>query len=226
MAAKRGLEALRQFSPCDIGDALVKLKYPLGGFLGGLKMYSPGGQHRIAGPAVTVKMVMLSNKDAPSPERHFADHCLPGAIMYIQQPPRSMYSACWSGLTSTRAKHLGAQGAIVNGKIRDVSEHNELGFPVFSRGTAILESSTLARASEIDVPVRFKGDLWINPGDLLVADHSGVVVTPPSLVDQVVALCEEKAEIDRKMLEGLRGGGSMSDLIKELQEQKDSPPSE
>lgn len=51
-----------------IGDALIKLKYPFGGFLDGISMWSPerqghlGGKHTAAtiGEAVTVKVVFSS----------------------------------------------------------------------------------------------------------------------------------------------------------------------
>jgi regulator of RNase E activity RraA len=66
------------------------------------------------------------------------------------------------------------------------------------------------------VPLQFKDDLWVNPGDLLVGDIDGVVVVPPSLVEQVVALCEERAEIDRKTMEALRNGEEMGATLARL----------
>lgn len=66
------------------------------------------------------------------------------------------------------------------------------------------------------MPLQFQGDLWVNPGDIIVADVDGVVVTPPSLVEQVVALCQERAEIDAKMFKGLHKGETMGELIKTL----------
>lgn len=66
------------------------------------------------------------------------------------------------------------------------------------------------------MPLQFQGDLWVHPGDIIVADIDGVVVTPPSLVEQVVALCQERAEIDAKMFEGLHKGETMGELIKTL----------
>lgn len=66
------------------------------------------------------------------------------------------------------------------------------------------------------MPLQFKGDLWIHPGDLLTGDVDGVVVTPASLVEQVVALCQERAEIDVKTVEGLRTGAEMGPLLKKL----------
>lgn len=89
-------------------------------------------------------------------------------------------------------------------------------FQVFSRGVSILGSNTFTKACEINVPLQFKGDLWINPGDILVGDADGVVVVPPSLLDQVVALCQERAEIDQKTFEALRAGEEMGPTIKRL----------
>lgn len=212
----------------------MKLKYPQGGFLDGLKMFSPGKPGKYFGPAVTVKMVEASDTTAPKPERHFADCNEAGSIMYIQQP-KGLPSACWGGLMSTRAKYLGAEAVVIDGRFRDLEEHKELQFPVslmsffvaklkeadepwklFARSSSILGSNTFTRASEINVPLQFQGDLWVHPGDIIVADIDGVVVTPPSLVEQVVALCQERAEIDAKMFEGLQKGETMGHLIKTL----------
>ncbi|KAF9777110.1 hypothetical protein IL306_004622 [Fusarium sp. DS 682] len=212
-------ELLRKFTSCDIGDALVKLKYPKGGNLNGMRLRSVDSQTRIFGPAVTVKMVHANNTSAPKLDTHFVDHNVPGGVMYIDQP-RSVPSACWGGLMSTRAKYLGAEGVVINGKMRDINEHKEFKFPVFSRTHSILGSNTFTRASEINIPLQYYGDLWINPGDILVGDADGVVVVPPSLIEQVVALCQERAEVDEKMFAELRNGASMGDLIKNIRKDK------
>ncbi|TDZ14252.1 4-hydroxy-4-methyl-2-oxoglutarate aldolase [Colletotrichum orbiculare MAFF 240422] len=215
----RPLEALRKFTSCDIGDALVKLKHPYGGFLDGIRMFSPGAGTRIFGPAVTVQMVEVSDTSAPKLDGHFVDHNEDGGVMYIQQP-KGLPSACWGGLMSTRAKYLGARGVVIDGRMRDVGEHNEMGFPVFAQGTSVLGSNSFTRASRVNVPLQFKGDLWINPGDILIGDADGVVVTPPSLVERVVVLCQERAKADDKMFAELRKGASMGDLIKNVRRDK------
>ena len=46
----------------------------------------------------------------------------------------SLNSAMWGALLSTRAKTLGAEGALVNGYIRDSKDIKSLKFPVFRRG--------------------------------------------------------------------------------------------
>ncbi|KAF5629803.1 ribonuclease e inhibitor rraa dimethylmenaquinone methyltransferase [Fusarium tjaetaba] len=212
-------ELLRKFTSCDIGDALVKLNYPRGGFLKDIQLRSVDSKTRIFGPAVTVKMVRTKAKGKPTLDTHFVDHNVKGGVMYINQPVDAI-SACWGGLMSTRAKYLGAEGVVINGRMRDINEHKEFNFPVFSRGVSILGSNTFTRASEINVPICDGGDLWINPGDILVGDADGVVSVPPSLIEQVVALCQERAEIDEKMFAELRNGAAMGDLIRTIRKDK------
>ena len=81
---------------------------------------------------------------------------------------------------------------------------------------SILGSNTFTKSSEINVPLQFDGDLWINPGDILVGDADGTVVVPPSLMDQVLTLCQERAEIDQQTFRALRAGDAMGPTIKRL----------
>lgn len=64
--------------------------------------------------------------------------------------------------------------------------------------------------------LQFRGDLWIHPNDLLIGDENGVVVVPPSLMEQVVELCQERYEIDKKTFAALRAGEPMGPTIKRL----------
>lgn len=104
-------------------------------------MFSPGSTGRVFGPAITVQMVEASDTSAPKLEKHFVDHNEEGSIMYIQQP-KGLPSACWGGLMSTRAKFLGAQAVMIDGRMRDINEHREMGFPVRPL-IAIIVCSTL-----------------------------------------------------------------------------------
>ncbi|KAI8656218.1 hypothetical protein NCS56_01224800 [Fusarium sp. Ph1] len=219
MPPSKALDLLRRFTTCDIGDALVRLKYPYGGFLDGIRIFSPDSQTRIIGPAVTVKMVESSDKSVPALDKHFVDHNEDGGVMYIQQP-NGLPSACWGGLMSTRAKFLGAKGVVIDGRMRDINEHKEMKFPVFARGHSILGSNTFTRASLVNVPLQFKGELWVNPGDILVGDADGVVVVPPSLAERVAELCQARAEVDEKMFTELRKGAAMGELIKTIRKDK------
>jgi regulator of RNase E activity RraA len=116
----------------QVGDALVKLNVIYGGYLHGIKMFSPlqqAGDRRIFGPAYTVQMVDGNDSNTPKPSQHFVDGVTKESVVFISQP-KNFYSACWGGLMSTRAKILGAQGVVIDGNCRDLNEHREINFPV------------------------------------------------------------------------------------------------
>ena len=95
-------------------------------------MWSPErqcGSSKIFGPAYTVQMVDAKDETAVKPAINFVDAIPNGSVVFISQP-KGLYSACWGGLMSTRAKYLGAQGVVIDGNFRDVNEHRDLGLPV------------------------------------------------------------------------------------------------
>jgi regulator of RNase E activity RraA len=107
---------------------LVKLKYTYGGFLDDIPMYSLDSHVRIFGPAVTVKMVETGDKSAPKQDKDFVDLNIEGRVIFVQQS-KGLPSACWGGLMSARAQYLGAQGVVVDGRMRDIKEHKQFKFP-------------------------------------------------------------------------------------------------
>lgn len=215
--------ALKRFTSCDVGDALVKLNVKYGGYLHGIKMFSPlqqAGDKKIFGPAYTVQMVDANDTTSPKPSQHFVDGVTKDSVVFISQP-RNLYSACWGGLMSTRAKHLGAQGVVIDGNFRDLNEHREMDFPVFAQGTSALGSNTFTRASALNVPVQFTSPtqhrpLTINPGDLILADLDGVVVLPIEHAEKCLKICEERFEIDEKTMAALRAGEPMGPTLARL----------
>lgn len=56
----------------------------------------------------------------------------------------------------------------------------------------------------------------INPGDWIVADVDGVVAVPPSIAENCLKLCEERAAIDEKTREALERGDEMGPTIARL----------
>lgn len=158
-------------------------------------------------------MVEAHDNTAPRPEKHFADAADAGKILFIHQPP-GLPSACFGGLMATRARIARAAGVVVNGRFRDIAEIQGMGLPLFAKGTSILGSNTFTRASEINVPIQVSGDLWINPGDLMVGDEDGVAVVPKNLAEEVARICKQRKEEDDAVMEALEQGSSMHEALK------------
>ena len=84
------LTKLKQFSACELSDALIKLGVPHGGHIPDVRRvtsYEGSVEERICGPAYTVKMVYASDKEAPKPEKHFVDTVVDGSVVVIDAPP-------------------------------------------------------------------------------------------------------------------------------------------
>ena len=57
--------------------------------------------------------------------------------------------ALWGGLMSTRALHLGAGGAVLDGYVRDSKELLELGLPIASRGCYAQDQGTTRKSARL-----------------------------------------------------------------------------
>jgi hypothetical protein len=80
------------------------------------------------------------------------DDLKPGEI-YIATGASLRY-ALWGGLMSTRATHLQAAGAILDGYVRDAEEIEALGFTVFCRGLYAQDQGPARQGDRLPLPDR------------------------------------------------------------------------
>ncbi|KAL6719745.1 hypothetical protein ACLMJK_001666 [Lecanora helva] len=214
------VRALQDFSSCDVSDALQKLGHPHGGFLSDLTLWSPQRQEgptKIIGPAYTVKYIPKDQPANSTHKGHYIDTLPPHSILFISAPPTTT-NAVYGGLMSNRAKYLNAAGTIVDGRIRDLQEHRDLGYPVFARGVGTAAPQGEVKVGEINGPVQFLfGDkeMTISPGDYLIGDLNGVVCLPKALADKAVALMGSQVEADERIARDLARGRSFQEASRE-----------
>lgn len=146
---------------------------------------------RVAGPAFTVRCPPGDNLML-----HAAIYrAEPGSVIVVESG--DVDHALAGGNVCAVARRRGITAIVADGVIRDLAEVREMGFPVFARGVIPIPG-TKAAVEPLDVPVRCGGVL-VNPGDIVVADEEGIVVTPRARQDQVLSdarqkLAEEAAE--------------------------------
>jgi regulator of RNase E activity RraA len=224
------------FSTCEISDALVKLGIPHGGHIPDIHLVSSlSSSARICGPAYTVRMTFISDKDAPRLSTHFIDTAPAGSIIVIDAPSRSVYLTClvccvphvdlvpeaknavWGGLMTVGAQARSAIGVVVSGRCRDLAELRALQFPVFARGTSTLGQSSFTRASEVNTTLLIgpQGEssalpaVTVEPGDWIVADEDGVVCVAHDIESQVIKLATEGRRIDKLCMADIKAGKSI-----------------
>lgn len=211
------VQALSEFTTCDVSDALLKLKVPHGGFLAGITLFSPerrAGTTKIVGPAYTVKYAPLDDP-APKHAKHYIDSVPAGAVLFIASPRTP--NAVFGGLMATRAQFLGSVGAVIDGRLRDLQEHRDLGFPVFARDVGTTAPAEVAKVVGIDVPVQLQeGSATVHPGDYVIADLNGVVLLPRALAEQALPLMRKQVTADEQVAAALREGMSFVEASKKF----------
>lgn len=127
----------------------------------------------------------------------------------------SLNYALWGGLMSTRALHLKAAGAILNGFIRDTNEIRNLGFAVFSQGSFAQDQGIRGKVLDYGVPIQV-GPALVNPGDLIFADDEGVLVIPRAVETEAIELALEKASTENSVAKAIKAGMSTVDAFEKF----------
>jgi len=113
--------------------------------------------------------------------------------------------ALWGELMSTRAKKLGAVGAVVNGYSRDTGGILKMNFPTFSMGRYAQDQAPRGKVIDFRVPIEIEGTR-INNGDIIVGDIDGVCVVPKSIEKEVMIAAIEKSRGEKIVKKAIDAG--------------------
>jgi 4-hydroxy-4-methyl-2-oxoglutarate aldolase len=121
--------------------------------------------------------------------------------------------ALWGGLMTTRAMHLKAAGAVLDGYSRDTTEVLELGLPVFSLGGYSQDQGPRGKVVDYRVPVEIQG-VRVCPGDIVFGDQDGVLVIPREAEKEAISLALEKAATESSVRKAIQKGMSTVEAFK------------
>ncbi len=175
-----------------------------------------GAHHKIAGAACTVKVFPGDNLMV----HKSLDVIEPGDIVLVDAGGSNM-NAVLGDLVSTKAKHRGIAGFIIDGLVRDLPSIKELDFPVFARGTTPI--GPLHRGpGEINYPICC-GGVVVNPGDLVVGDAMGVVIVPQAIAAELLARLKAHSSANAAYFESVKKGNFSNAWVDGLLEDLQCP---
>jgi regulator of RNase E activity RraA len=116
-------------------------------------------------------------------------------------------NALWGEMMSTRARVLGARGAVLDGYVRDTRAIFDLNFPTFAFGSYGQDAAPRYKVYDFRVPIEI-GKIRIRPGDILFGDIDGVLVVPREVETEVFMLALEKARGEKKVKRELEAGST------------------
>ena len=155
---------------------------------------------RLLGPACTVRVYPGDNLMV----HKSLDMAEPGDVIVVAAGGSPM-NAALGDLVSTKARHRGVAGFVVDGFIRDLPAIRRLGdFPVFARG--VTPVGPLHRGpGEINYPIA-AGGIVVNPGDIIVGDLNGVVVIPRQIAEDLLARLIEQRDAEAEYVAAIARG--------------------
>ena len=203
------VDRLLQLDSCAVSDALDSLG--LDGAVTGINQLS--GKQRIAGRVMTVRLG--SDKPVDGPLRHLCTGAIefagPGDIIVVEQLS-GIDAAGWGGVLSTAAKHKGLAGVILEGPARDIDDSRTLGFPVYARYATPRTARGRIYEQDFNCPITV-GNVEVNPGDLVIADASGVVFINADTAAAVLEAAERIVARELLMNEALLKDQPASEVL-------------
>jgi len=209
MAVDELVTRLFKVDTCSVSDAMDRLG--LRGTVHGIHevWHCP----RIAGRVVTVKL-KKRDADASSP-RHLGTAAIEAAdagdIIVIEHGAPDL-CAGWGGILSLGAKLKGVGGVIVDGACRDIDESREHKFPVYARSAVPTTARGRIVEEDFNIPITI-GGILVKPGDLVIADGSGVVFVPADRAEEVIKTAETIFATEAAMGEALRSGKKITEVM-------------
>jgi regulator of RNase E activity RraA len=172
---------------------------------------------RLVGRALTVRNVAAS---APVPYKvktgvsglgeieahHLAE---PGDVIVLQGVD---LCSNLGGISATIGHRQGELGAIVDGGVRDIDHSRGIGYAIWSRSVSPITGKWRVETIAINKRVTICG-IAVNPGDLVLADETGVCFVPHARAAEVLARAERNVAAEMLREEKIASGVPVSELF-------------
>jgi RraA family protein len=159
---------------------------------------------RLCGPALTVRC-----RDDFYGVIQAIEQVAPGDVVVVDGGGRE--TALAGELFTRAALARGLAGIVVDGGYRDHRFVATCDLPVYSRHITPM-AGTAARLASVNQPVSC-GGVHINPGDLVVADHDGIVVLDPATALAHLTAATNLMTTEAQVAQRLTQGATLSDCL-------------
>lgn len=189
---------------CTVDTATIGHKWQSGFMDAGIAPILPNT--RIAGTAVTLA---LPAQD--STLLHHATGLLrPNDILVVDRLGDRRY-ACLGGGVALAIQLSGSPGIIIDGPCTDFEEIESFGFPVWSRGCSPITTRLQSIGGSMNISISC-GGVQVNPGDIIFADCSGVVVLKPETAQKAADWATQRLIKEKETWQRLQNGEKMGDI--------------
>ena len=170
----------------------------------------------MVGPALTVRNILQREHVYETARAHvnrmaeFEAHnlALPGDVVVIDGVTGI---SNMGGISAQTGKRQGEAGAIIHGGIRDVGHSRRVDYPIWSTEITPVTGKWRIQTVEINGDIQVAG-IRVAPGDIVVADETGVCFIPIARAREVLELAFGKAKFESLKCDAIDAGVSVADL--------------
>ncbi len=203
-------DKLRTISTATVATALFKRGFRTQ-FIQNVHPLSPD-QPVLVGEAFTLRYMPAREdlnqlsvfRDRSHPQRKAVEDCPPGAVL-VMDSRKDARAASAGSILVTRLMKRGVAGVVTDGGFRDAAEIGKLGFPAYHQRPSAPTNLTLHQAIDINVPIGC-GDAPVFPGDVILGDSDGVIVSPAHLADEIADEAFEMTAYEDFVTERVQAG--------------------
>ncbi|THH34400.1 RraA family protein [Aliishimia ponticola] len=163
-------------------------------------------EKRVFGPALTVRM----RADDGAPLVEALSEAKPGQVIVIDRSG-DLRHGCWGAVTTAAAQARGVLGSIIDGFITDRSAILAAQYPVWCRGRSPITTKPRNLGGEVNVTVNC-GGVSVRPGDIVLADESGVVVLNPADAAKQAERARQMQIDELTVLARLKAGETLAEI--------------
>lgn len=203
MSVKKYVDAFMKLGTPTVSDAMDKLSIRCG--CQGLMPIVQG--KKFVGPAFTVKFIPVGTIKTKAGD--FIDDVKEGEVIVIDNGGRT-YCTVWGDILTNMAVHKKIAGTVIDGVCRDVDGIRHMDYPIYSKGHFMVTGKDRVALQGVNIPVSIC-DIVVNPGDLIMADQSGVLVIPKDRLDDVLNTALLIDETESRIIDAITNGSSLFD---------------
>jgi len=172
---------------------------------------------RIVGRALTVRNIAATAsvpdavKSGVSGLGEIEGHNLaePGDVIVLQGVDQV---SNLGGISATIGHRQGEIGAVVDGGARDVDHSRGIGYPIWSRSVSPITGKWRVQTIAINKPVSICG-VAVNPGDLVLADETGVCFIPRGRAVDVLQRAQRNVAAEQAREAKIASGAPVPELF-------------
>ena len=179
-----------------------------------IRLISKSRPGSVCGPAFTVKCRAGDNLAL-----HAAlTYCQEGDVLVVSNEEDTTRALTGEVMMSYLFYTKKAAAIIIDGPIRDMESLSQWEFPIYCTG-ATPGGPYKEGPGEVNVPIAC-GGISVNPGDIILADHDGIIVIPPKDAPGILEAAQKFHEADEAKANAAKEGKANRDWVLKALENK------